>query len=243
MNFAVLFYLLLSIAYAEVKTLAVLDYRGEEVEQVILQKLSDQTRIAASSTLPKAEYQVLSRERLLSLLRAQESLRSCTGDGCDLEIGRVLAVDYIVTGNVLALDGEYFVTLQLQEPQTGLMLRGEDIEASSLGQLIKKSKSVSIRLFELGLELPSGLENQQENLDAGADEVGKPGVGPIFTYYRNWLTDVDFAKGKTIGLVIVNGGLGILTFLFLLVLAALVIRARPENSENRFMCVLLIAEG
>ena len=236
-------YFLLALASAEIKTLAVLEYHGDGVEQPILRKLSDQARTAASSTLSKDKYQVLSRERLLN---DQERLKTCVDASCDLEIGRSLDADYIVTGNVLALDGEYFFTLQLQEPQTGVILHAEDSEASSLGQLIKESKSVSLRLLEVGLEVPDEKEMSEHSSEDPKVEIDgqeKLGIGSIGRYYMNWLTDIDFAKGKTVGLIIVNGFLGILTFLFLSVLAALIIRARPKNAENRFMCVLLIAEG
>ena len=45
------------------------------------------------------------------------------------------------------------------------------------------------------------------------------------------------------GVIIFAAALGIVTFVFLFILAILIIKARPNNPENRFMSVLILAEG
>ena len=62
-------------------------------------------------------------------------------------------------------------------------------------------------------------------------------------YYWRMLTDISFADGKAHGVLHILASLSILTMIFLLVLAVLIIRARPSSAENRFMSILLVAES
>tara|TARA_B100002052_G_C15881207_1_gene599357 strand:+ start:698 stop:2038 length:1341 start_codon:yes stop_codon:yes gene_type:complete len=54
---------------------------------------------------------------------------------------------------------------------------------------------------------------------------------------------MDFEIGWTMGLTHVISALGLITSIALIFLALLIIRARPKAAENRFMCVLLLAES
>ena len=62
-------------------------------------------------------------------------------------------------------------------------------------------------------------------------------------YYVRMLTNIDFFRGETIGLSIIFAWLGLLTMIYLFILASLILRARPKAPENRFMFLVLLAEG
>lgn len=68
-------------------------------------------------------------------------------------------------------------------------------------------------------------------------------VGPIIPYYLRMFRTIDLSTGNVVGVNYIYGILSIITFIFLLSLAILIIKARPKNPENRFMCVLLLAEA
>ena len=70
-----------------------------------------------------------------------------------------------------------------------------------------------------------------------------PDVGPLSTYYWRTISTMDFEIGWTMGLTHVISALGLITSIALIFLALLIIRARPKAAENRFMCVLLLAES
>lgn len=70
-----------------------------------------------------------------------------------------------------------------------------------------------------------------------------PDVGPLSTYYWRTLSTMDFEIGWTMGLTHLISVLGLITSIALIFLALLIIRARPKAAENRFMCVLLLAES
>ncbi len=68
-------------------------------------------------------------------------------------------------------------------------------------------------------------------------------VGPIVPYYIRTIGSIDLSTGNVLGLNYIYGFLSIITFVFLIALALLIIRARPKNPENRFMFVLLLGEA
>ena len=68
-------------------------------------------------------------------------------------------------------------------------------------------------------------------------------VGPILPYYLRNIRNISFSEGNVLGVNYIYGFLSIITFIVLVALAFLIIRARPKNPENRFMFVLLLAEA
>ena len=68
-------------------------------------------------------------------------------------------------------------------------------------------------------------------------------VGPILPYYLRSIRNIDFSTGNVLGVNYIHGLLSIITFIVLMGLALLIIRARPKSPENRFMFVLLLAEA
>ncbi|MEC7142768.1 MAG: hypothetical protein VXW30_04215, partial [Candidatus Thermoplasmatota archaeon] len=68
-------------------------------------------------------------------------------------------------------------------------------------------------------------------------------VGEIVPYYLRQIRNIDFYGGNVLGVNYIYGFLSIITCIVLLFLAVLIIRARPNNPENRFMFVLLLAEA
>ena len=68
-------------------------------------------------------------------------------------------------------------------------------------------------------------------------------VGPILPYYWDKFMEINFQTGDTLGLTYIICFLSILTLLVLCFLAALILKARSHAPENRFMAILLLAEG
>lgn len=62
-------------------------------------------------------------------------------------------------------------------------------------------------------------------------------------FYVRMLTNIDLLRGETIGLSIIFAWLGLFTMIYLFILASLILRARSSAAENRFMFLLLVAEG
>ena len=65
----------------------------------------------------------------------------------------------------------------------------------------------------------------------------------VGSYYIRMLTNIALYNGQTIGITIIHSFLSYLTMIYLFILAALILRARPSAAENRFMSLMLVTEG
>ena len=63
-----------------------------------------------------------------------------------------------------------------------------------------------------------------------------------FAWYVDQIRNIDF-EYAWLGMGIIHAFLSILTLIFLCTLATMIIRARPESPENRFMSLMLFVEG
>ena len=68
-------------------------------------------------------------------------------------------------------------------------------------------------------------------------------LGPVVPHIIEKIVNTDFSTGATLGVFFVLSYVGIITGIILIGLAYLVIRARPDVAQNRFMAVLLLAEA
>ncbi len=167
----ILFVLLLSLsmvsdAFAEIKRVAVLEFRGVDIQPAILLKLSDQSRTAAVQVLNKDEYLIMTRENMMQILSDMGKDASCMEGQCEVEIGRNVGADLIVTGDILKIEGTYVLTLKLYDTLSGGLLHSLDVEDTSVLTLKSKTHEESIALFQKGLGL-SGASSAPVNIESG----------------------------------------------------------------------------
>ena len=140
-------------AAAEIQWLAVLEFSGVGVDSDILHKLSDQSRIASSNTLPADQYHVMTRESMLEILADMGKDSSCLSGKCEIEIARNIGADYVITGDLLEIDHTYLLTLKLHNSDTGQLLAGKEVKSASLLELIRLCEVSSEELIQTGLQL------------------------------------------------------------------------------------------
>jgi hypothetical protein len=73
--------------------------------------LTDRVRAHARQELPPGMI-ILTRESLLELIPKNIRLEDCSEAACDLEAGRKLGVDYVVSGELLHFSGELRLSLK-----------------------------------------------------------------------------------------------------------------------------------
>jgi len=150
--FCILIFLVANPSHASQLRLAVLEFRGVGIEEAILHKLSDQARIVSANVLPE-EYQVMTKEGLIEILKDLGKDASCLSGACEIEIARNVGADYIITGDILLIEGTYFLTLKLHETQSGLMIAGKELGRASLPELITDSQAANEELLVSGFKL------------------------------------------------------------------------------------------
>ena len=107
-------------------TMAVLDFnsklRGTERDLIDVAYFTDLVRAAALRVAPGLH--VMTRENTLVLLQASgKKLEDCEGE-CEVDTGRRLGADLIVSGQVLKVGSNFKLNLKMHETQDGRLLSG-----------------------------------------------------------------------------------------------------------------------
>src|SRR3954465_7394719 len=120
-------------ALAEQRSLAVLEFRnkltGPDRATVDAGYLSGQVRTAAVESVPGLR--VIPRENLIILLQSTgKDLESCEGE-CEVEPGRRIGADLVVSGEVLKFGSSYKLDMRLHDTREGRLLSGATASGNS----------------------------------------------------------------------------------------------------------------
>ena len=159
--------------YATPIQVGVLEFRGNGIEQVLLFKLSDQSRLAALEVLPKEEYAIITRENIIQILSDMEQDPSCVSGLCEIETGRTIGADLIMVGDLLKLGETYSLTLKLYETQKGTLIAGKEVENSDFFALKNQAFDISQRMFAKILPTPSQPKSTSEKT-VSTDKAPEP---------------------------------------------------------------------
>ena len=85
------------------KRLAVLEFRGKNLEQDILMTFSDTVRGGALQGLSGRGVVVMTRENMLVLLKDMGK-KDCQEGECEVETARNIGADYVVSGKVVRME-------------------------------------------------------------------------------------------------------------------------------------------
>jgi Protein of unknown function (DUF1566)/PEGA domain len=155
------FLYLLIIAAALITHINVRETRGDTLHRVAVLELSndaeiteseayyltDKVRDAASRVLTNRGFLVITRENLQELLPPGTDLSKCGTAECEVEIGRTIGTDYIVTGEILKFSGEFRANLKAHHSSTGAFLGAEACKGKSLTDLEESIANSSLLLF------------------------------------------------------------------------------------------------
>ena len=108
--------------------------------------LTDTVRMAALS-LPRDGYLIMTRENILVLLPPGVDLTTCTGTACEIEFGRLVGADFIVSGELLFVGTNYRVSLRLHDVTSGALLSQQQGAAPNVDGLVEEVGVVSRLLF------------------------------------------------------------------------------------------------
>ena len=95
--------------------------------------LSDQVRAAIKEILP--ESRVITRENMLVLLQAMgRKLEECEGE-CEVETGRRIGADLVVSGELLRFGSQYKLNMKLHDTRSGELLSGSVAAGATADEL------------------------------------------------------------------------------------------------------------
>jgi hypothetical protein len=99
---------------------------------------------------------VMTRESTEALLQANgKSMSDCTGE-CEVEVGRKLGADYIVSGRITKVGTRQILTVRLFSTADGALLGDEEADGKTEDQLVDEAKIALGKLIKpLSVESPS----------------------------------------------------------------------------------------
>jgi len=186
------------IAHASAVKLAVLELRNDAgLSAAEVAYLTDRVRGDASQRLPSSAYLVMTRESILDLLPPGVQLVDCLSSQCEVEVGRKIGADYIVTGEILKFGDELRMNLKVHHCVSGAFLGSETAGGARLSDLENGVAAASGRLFA----------KVRAHAGAGEDVEGRIGAAAPDTWLPpgDSATVVTFASDPAGAVVIVDG--------------------------------------
>jgi hypothetical protein len=120
---------------AQAQTVAVLEFRDKvpSEQRIDAGYLSDQVRAAVKELLPSAR--VITRENMLVLLQASgKDLADCEGE-CEVDTGRRIGADLVVSGELLRFGTQYKLNMKLHDTRSGELMTGAVASGTTADEL------------------------------------------------------------------------------------------------------------
>ena len=129
-----------SLTFAQKKTqqrrIAILELSNRTKQQVSLEEINfltnEMRRVAGY--LPSADFLVMTKESIEVLIDPSQSIEDCVGV-CEVETGRLLGADWILTGEVIRFGRSLRVSIKLHETKSGQYLAGESLKGKEVEDL------------------------------------------------------------------------------------------------------------
>jgi TolB-like protein len=137
-------------ARAAERRLAVLEFQGKKLDDDVLNTFSDAVRGGVVDALAGRPVLVMTRENMVMLLK-EMGRKGCTEGDCEVETGRNIGADYVVSGAVARIDQSLILTLKLHETKSGGLLGTEMVEGTSQMEVLRQLGDRSRELIETKL--------------------------------------------------------------------------------------------
>jgi len=145
---------------AAAPVVGVLEFRDKvpPEQRIDVAYLSDQVRAAVKEVLPQSR--VITRENMLVLLQASgRNLEECEGE-CEVDTGRRIGADLVVSGEVLRFGTQYKLNMKLHDTGQGELLSGSVAGGATADELERDLRPAVRRL--LAPLLQDRLSDQRE---------------------------------------------------------------------------------
>ncbi len=147
--------------------------------------LTDLARDALARSLPLEHFTIMTRESILELLPEGTRLSDCLDASCEVEIGRTLGADYVVSGEVLDFAGEQRLILKVHHCNSAAFIGSESAAGMSLKDL-ESSMSGTTQMLADRIQKHSGVDM----IGVAAPLAGQPVIS-----LDDWLIQPELAHG------------------------------------------------
>jgi PEGA domain len=109
--------------------------------------LTDKVRRMASGTLPAAHFTIMTSENIQELLPPGKDLAKCTDAQCEVEIGRNIGAEYIITGEIIRYAGDLRVQVKVHHVPSGHFIGSMDTEPGGLREQESMLSAISATMM------------------------------------------------------------------------------------------------
>lgn len=130
-------------AQAEAKpTICVLDFKTSGISRSEMEVFVD---YLSSYIVESDQFRVIDRSQRETILKELEfSAADCTDEGCQLEIGKLLAASQIIVGSVGTVGGRHLLTIKMIDVESGQTLRSSSESYGSLEEMIDDTERLAV---------------------------------------------------------------------------------------------------
>jgi hypothetical protein len=163
-------------AAEDTRRLAVLELSGS-LNRDVLSVLSDQLRQGALKALKGTAYEVMTRENMAIIARDNGiDLAACQdGAECEVDIGRSIGADIIISGAVTRVGSSMVASLKLHSTARGTLLDSQTVKSSNEEGLLDKLPASATALLHEGLGL--GLGRRSRSRSAAPSTAKEGAIG------------------------------------------------------------------
>lgn len=129
---------------ADTPILTVLDLQTDQVSENEMKTIIS---LLSSALFQTQKYTVIDVSERETLLKEMEfSAQDCSDEGCQLEIGKLLAAEYIVVGRLGRIGTKYVVSVKMLETETARTAGTADGTYADLEQVLEDMEGIAGRL-------------------------------------------------------------------------------------------------
>jgi hypothetical protein len=129
---------------------AVLELRNQvEFKDTDVSNFTDKIRFAGADILPQKTHIIMTQESIIELLPAGVDLSDCSNAECEVEIGRKIGADYIVSGEIFKFEDDLRINLKVHNSFSGAFLGGKTASGTTKKLLEESLISNCKEMFNL----------------------------------------------------------------------------------------------
>ena len=149
LNLFLSLFLFPSVSHAEY--IAVLEIVGNSVDEDVRTVTSDSLRTGLHQNIDRGKYKLITRENLYMFLEDMGKEMSCAEGNCEVEIGRNIGADIIVSGSIAFFEEEDFFVLNTKmfSSESGTLIATFEENATSKIELMEDAKQIGIQMAQL----------------------------------------------------------------------------------------------
>ncbi|MEC7987958.1 MAG: formylglycine-generating enzyme family protein [Myxococcota bacterium] len=162
-----------SVSWGADVRLAILEYRAPSLRKEALMILNEELRLGVQDGIDAGSVDVVSKEQTEQAIRVMQLPPRCSTGGCELDIGRNMGVDYLVSPTVINMGSLFVLRVTLYDLQRGAILSSESKNCGTEKDLFVVNRKLTTTTIRSGFALLKPSASMAETLPE------EPVVAPV----------------------------------------------------------------